>query len=161
MVFSGMFLLSGREPIFGFLKLTTSYGLSRYSFTFYHTFFLIGNIFWLFCLMSSLFEQSMAFVCYSCGKFFTSAEKLRAHEAVHEETKIQCHICDKEFEGKKKFNNHIQSHQIFECEICHQTIKINNRSNHSRKCGQKKVKERIHKLRISRKIGTHVIKKWP
>ena len=68
-------------------------------------FFLIGNIFWLFSLIPSLFEQSIAFVCHSCGKSFTSAEKLRAHEAVHEETKIQCHICDKEFEGKKKFNN--------------------------------------------------------
>ena len=50
----------------------------------------------------------MAFVCHFCGKSFTSAEKLRAHKAVHNETKIQCHICDKIFEGKKKFNNHIQ-----------------------------------------------------
>ena len=46
----------------------------------------------------------------------------------------------KKFEGNKKFNNHIQSHQIFECEICHQTIKMNSRSNHSRKCGQKEIK---------------------
>ena len=103
-------------------------------------FFLIGNIFWLFSLISSLFEQSMAFVFHSCGKSFTSAEKLRAHKAVHDENKIQCHICDKEFEGKKKFNNHIQSHHTIECEICHQTIKMNSRSNHSRKCGQTEIK---------------------
>ena len=77
----------------------------------------------------------MAFICDSYGKSFTSAEKLRAHKAGHDETKIQCHIVDKEFEGKKKFNNHIQSHPTFECEICHQTIKMNSRSNHSRKCG--------------------------
>ena len=46
----------------------------------------------------------MAFVCHSCGKSFTNAEKLRAHKAVHDETKIQCRICDKEFEGKRKFD---------------------------------------------------------
>ena len=28
----------------------------------------------------------MAFVCHYCGKSFTSAEKLRAHKAVHDET---------------------------------------------------------------------------
>ena len=59
----------------------------------------------------------MAFVCHSRGKSFTSAEKIRAHKAVHDETKLQCHICDKIFEGRKKFNNHIQSQQAFECEI--------------------------------------------
>ena len=39
----------------------------------------------------------MAFVCHYCGKSFTSAEKLRAHKAVHDETQLQCHICDKVF----------------------------------------------------------------
>ena len=82
----------------------------------------------------------MGFVCHFCGKSFTSVERLRAHKAVHDETKMLCHICDKEFEGKKKFNNHIQSHQTFECEVCHQTIKMNSRSNHSRKCGKKEIK---------------------
>ena len=67
-------------------------------------FFLVGNIFWLFSLISSLFEQSMGFVCHFCGKSFTSAERLKAHKAVHDETKMLCHICDKEFEGKKNFN---------------------------------------------------------
>ena len=52
--------------------------------------FLIGNILWLISLISSLFEQSMAFVCHSCCKSFTSAENLRPHKAVHDETKELC-----------------------------------------------------------------------
>ena len=79
----------------------------------------------------------MAFICHYCGKSFTSAEKLRAHKAVHDETQLQCHICDKVFKGKKKFNKNIQNHQTLECEICNQTVKMGSRGNHSRKCGQK------------------------
>ena len=76
----------------------------------------------------------MAFVCHICGKSFTTSEKLKYHRRCHGEEQIKCHICDEMFTGKRVFNNHIQSHQTFECSVCYDTIKTYSRTSHSNKC---------------------------
>ena len=82
----------------------------------------------------------MAFVCETCGKSFLTSEKLRFHRAVHGVENIMCHICDKICIGKKAFNNHIKTHQTYECSICKETIKMNSISYHNKKCASKKEK---------------------
>ena len=83
---------------------------------------------------------SMAFVCDVCGKSFLTSQKLRFHRVVHGEDMMKCHICDKICTGKKTFNNHIKTHQTYECEVCKETIKMNSMSNHNKKCGSKEGK---------------------
>ena len=82
----------------------------------------------------------MAFVCDICGKSFLTSQKLRFHRVVHGEDMIKCHICDKICTGKKTFNNHIKTHQTYECQVCKETIKMNSISNHNKKCGSKQGK---------------------
>ena len=82
----------------------------------------------------------MAFVCHICGKSFTTSEKLKYHRRCHGEEQIKCHICDEMFTGKRVFNKHIQSHQTFECSVCNETIKMNSRTSHSKKCAPIKEK---------------------
>ena len=93
--------------------------------------------FYPFSLFTTLVLPSMAFVCETCGKSFLTSEKLWFHRVVHGVENMKCHICDKICIGKKAFNNHIKTHQTYECSVC---------------------KERIHKFKISRKIGTPVHK---
>ena len=82
----------------------------------------------------------MAFACDICGKSFITAEKLRFHKVCHGQDEMKCHICDKICTGKKTFNNHIKSHQTYECPDCDQTIKMNSISHHKSKCTPKEKK---------------------
>ena len=82
----------------------------------------------------------MAFVCETCGKSFLTSEKLRFHRVVHGVENMKCHICDKICIGKKAFNNHIKTHQTYECSVCKETIKMNSISYHNKKCASKKEK---------------------
>ena len=66
------------------LKIDNKLWLIQVYFTFHNNFFLDWKYF--LTLQSYFIEIIMAFVCHYCGKSFTSAEKLRAHKAVHDET---------------------------------------------------------------------------
>ena len=46
------------------------------------SFFLIGNIFWLFSLISQLFELIMTFFCHYCGKSFKTTKPLNVKFAI-------------------------------------------------------------------------------
>ena len=50
---------------------------------------------------------------------------------------MKCHIFDKICTGKKTFNNHIKTHQTYECPVCKETIKMNSISYHNKKCASK------------------------
>ena len=97
-------------------------------------------LFYQFSLITTLVLPSMAFVCETCGKSFLTSEKLRFHRVVHGEENMKCHNCDKICIGKKAFNNHIKTHQTYECTICKETIKMNSISYHIKKCASKKGK---------------------
>ena len=126
----------------------------------------------------------MAFVYHYYGKSFTSAEKVRAHKAVHDETQLQCHICDKVFIGKKKKNilwkyliwfktifeflyeefrlpmtlkiHVIIDHYSDYFQWTNQTMRLTNAEFTETAHSTFKMSERIHKFKISRKIGTPV-----
>ena len=49
-----------------------------------------------------------------------------------------------------KLNNHIQFHQTLECQVCHQTVKMNSRSFQGRKCVQKEDKIRKNAAKRTR-----------
>ena len=79
------------------------------------SFFLFLFIF----LISSLFELIMTFVCHYCGKSFISAEKARAHKAVHDETQLQCRISDKVFIEKKDFGTPVHKKMALKSLVRH------------------------------------------
>ena len=66
-----LFSLSGWILILGIIKLTTSYGSSRYIFTF---FFFIGNVFWLFSLIWTNYGIRLKFlwkIFHKCRSLIT------------------------------------------------------------------------------------------
>ena len=91
-------------------------------------------------LITTTVQLRMAFVCDICGKSFLTSEKLRFHKVCHGQDENKCHICDKICTGKKAFNNHIKSHQTYECPDCGKTIKMNSISHHKSKCSPKEKK---------------------
>ena len=73
-------------------------------------------------------------ICQDCGKTFADKHKLAVHSQNHAKDEMKCHICEKICIGNKKFLNHIKLHQNFECENCGETVKLNSKTSHGKKC---------------------------
>ena len=74
-------------------------------------------------------------ICQDCGQTFADKRKLAVHSQNHAKDEKKCHICEKICIGNKKFLiNHIKLHQTFECENCGETVKLNSKTSHGKKC---------------------------
>ena len=101
----------------------------------------------------------MGFVCHSCGKSFTSAAKLRAHKAVHDETRFQNKIrfLFEEYMLPMTLKIHVVIDQYidyFQWRIL--TMRLTYAEFTETAHSTFKMSKRIHKFTISRKIGTLV-----
>ena len=73
-------------------------------------------------------------ICQDCGKTFNNKHNLAVHRQNHTKDEVKCHICEKICIGRKKFQNHIKLHQNFECANCGESIKMNSKTSHTKKC---------------------------
>ena len=73
-------------------------------------------------------------ICQDCGQTFADKRKLAVHSQNLTKEEIKCHICEKICIGNKKFLNHIKLHRTFECENCGETVKLNSKTSHGKKC---------------------------
>ena len=76
-------------------------------------------------------------LCSDYGKAFATVNLLNIHKINHDKDDIKCEVCDVICIGKKKFLNHMKIHQTFECLNCNETVKLNSKSSHMKKCHEK------------------------
>ena len=128
----------------------------------------------------------MAFVCHICGKSFTTSEKLKYHQRCYGEEQIRCHICDEMFTTKQQLGDYeavlygfqttfdylyeefnlpmtlkihvIVHHYKQYFEWTDKTMRFTNAEFTETAHSTLKMSERIHKFKITRKIGTPIHK---
>ena len=112
---------------------------------------------------SDFYKSTLTFLCQTCGKSFGSKAKLHVYNQIHSEKILIYKICDKILIGIKSFNNHNKIHQTYEhyCDYFQWTGNTMNYTNGKFTETAHltfKMLERIHKFKITRKIGTPVHK---
>ena len=60
--------------------------------------------------------------------------------AIHDKTEYTCNTCEKTVIGRKKLQNHMQTHETFDCRKCNSKVKMNSRASHYKKCDGEAVK---------------------
>jgi hypothetical protein len=82
------------------------------------------------------------FACRNCGKVFKTSARRYQHEQQHSALKVQCQICDKEFNNRFSFKAHHRykhsDRKKPECQICNKIL--------SCKRSLREHEKRIHKL---------------
>ena len=76
-------------------------------------------------------EESSEIKCLRCKKRFSSKANLKKHKITHEQDKPwRCEICDKSFNQKRDYNNHMMQKHTSQrpnpCTVIHFTKENNN-----------------------------------
>ncbi|GBP42779.1 Zinc finger protein 345 [Eumeta japonica] len=71
-------------------------------------------------------EHTLNHVCDVCGKCFLMQERLRAHSKLHENEKVKCKECGKEFSSSVLLRSHSRyahTNKKFMCSLCQESFK--------------------------------------
>merc|ERR1712126_788756 len=73
--------------------------------------------------------------CNICGKLFGTRQKMTMHRSqYHDNTLVQCDLCQKQYNGRKYLRDHMREHKTFKCNNCGEVVKMNSCYFHKRKC---------------------------
>ena len=77
------------------------------------------------------------FSCELCGKKYTGEDNIVMHNRRCGDTTVRkCQICEKDFVGQIKFQNHKAVHQKKNCKFCNILIPKNSHQKHQKKCNK-------------------------
>ena len=79
-----------------------------------------------------------ACICVHCGRSFQCERALQKHMACHDDRKLKCEQCSKEFSGVKALKNHERSHKSAECVYCLKTLPKNTKYSHQLTCAERR-----------------------
>ena len=75
--------------------------------------------------------SSEEYQCDACDKKFNTRSSYNDHIEWHSSTNYNCDICDKKYESKARFRSHLRSkHEFKKCEVCDKHVSKSKYSRH-------------------------------
>ena len=97
-----------------------------------------------------------ACICVHCGRSFQCERALQKHMACHDDRKLKCEQCSKEFSGIKALKNHERSHKSSECVYCLKTLPKNTNYSHQLTCSERRDSTNLNVINVPMKVHMNI-----